>query len=663
MQSKTAVLLAAAVLAGTGNTVGAEEPVTLAPQVVTATRYSKADIDVPATTEVMSRQEIINTGASTVQDALRFTTGVIYKANPVGESGGEFLIRGKRRGTLVMLNGVSLNFRNGYADLSAIPVEDVDRIEIVRGGGAVLYGSDATGGVINVITKPGKTNAVSVSAGNFGQQRHAVTVSEGGFSANFVIDKKGRVNNISQPSDYGKFFHFTGGTKYTGNVTYQFSDALSLRVAHSNYNYGKEYWYAVHPKGKTAESIYDSRDITRKDWQGALQYEKDGLGATFAVHRNVGTTWYTYWDYESKKSPKLIGILDRKYLYESDDRTTSFDLHKEWQREDAVLLLGGGWERSAYSLLTQDKPKWNGKKAGMKGSDGKYLNDGRFYGYEEREHPHYSRDVFSLYGSYERQLGDSNQLTLSARQTWTANSPKDKEFRQFTPQVQFLHRLSEDASWFVSYGESFTLPTMDALFGAGSAKGNVDLKPETGKHYEIGMKAQHGDALWKVAVFKSGVKNFMRLKEDKNGIPRQINEDTKNHGVELSVDVRHNENWHSNWGLVVQDPKFYDAGSPKKGWQRDYGRLQLNGGVSYQGDDWQVSLQAAYTGQRVLSSYQEEVRPLLITSLHVAYTPTEAWEVYFDADNLLNREDITSHVSSRYNAQPFNYLLGVKYRF
>ena len=91
--------------------------------------------------------------------------------------------------------------------------------------------------------------------------------------------------------------------------------------------------------------------------------------------------------------------------------------------------------------------------------------------------------------------------------------------------------------------------------------------------------------------------------------------------------------------------------------------MQLNGGVTYRDDDWQVSLQAAYTGERVLSSYQEEVRPLLITSLHVAYTPTEEWEVYFDADNLLNREDITSHVSSRYNAQPFNYLLGVKYRF
>ena len=138
MKSKVAVVLAVAALTGAGNTVGAEELITLAPQIVTATRYVKADIDVPATTEVMTRQEIINTGASTVQDALRFTTGVIYKANPVGESGGEFLIRGKRRGTLVMLNGVSLNFRNGYADLSAIPIEDVERIEIVRGGGAVL---------------------------------------------------------------------------------------------------------------------------------------------------------------------------------------------------------------------------------------------------------------------------------------------------------------------------------------------------------------------------------------------------------------------------------------------------------------------------------------------------------------------------------------------
>lgn len=63
------------------------------------------------------------------------------------------MIRGKRRGTMVLVDGIPLNVRTGYYDLDRINIADVERIEVVRGGGAVLYGSDATGGVINIITK------------------------------------------------------------------------------------------------------------------------------------------------------------------------------------------------------------------------------------------------------------------------------------------------------------------------------------------------------------------------------------------------------------------------------------------------------------------------------------------------------------------------------
>lgn len=63
------------------------------------------------------------------------------------------MIRGKRRGTMVLVDGILLNVRTGYYDLDRINIADVERIEVVRGGGAVLYGSDATGGVINIITK------------------------------------------------------------------------------------------------------------------------------------------------------------------------------------------------------------------------------------------------------------------------------------------------------------------------------------------------------------------------------------------------------------------------------------------------------------------------------------------------------------------------------
>lgn len=110
--------------------------------VVTATRTEKRDVDVPATTEIITSKRLEETGATTLESAIKYTTGVVYKANTVGDNGGEFLVRGKRRGTLVMVDGVPMNFRTGYYDLDTINIADVEKVEIVRGGGAVLYGSD-----------------------------------------------------------------------------------------------------------------------------------------------------------------------------------------------------------------------------------------------------------------------------------------------------------------------------------------------------------------------------------------------------------------------------------------------------------------------------------------------------------------------------------------
>lgn len=132
--------------------VHAEEVYSLEPVLVTAERYEKRDIEIPATTAVYKQEELEKTGASTLEDALRFSTGIVFKSETSGSGGGEFLIRGKRRGTLVMVDGIPLNFRTGYYDLDTIPVETVKQVEVIRGGGAVLYGSDTTGGVINIIT-------------------------------------------------------------------------------------------------------------------------------------------------------------------------------------------------------------------------------------------------------------------------------------------------------------------------------------------------------------------------------------------------------------------------------------------------------------------------------------------------------------------------------
>ena len=125
--------------------------------VVTATRTQKRDIDVPAATTVITADEIKNSGAANASDVLEKVDGFTYKAfGPNGASMGtmtnELNVRGVRSGALVLMNGNPIAWRGKY-NLDAIPASSIERIEIVKGSGSVLYGSEAIAGVVNIITK------------------------------------------------------------------------------------------------------------------------------------------------------------------------------------------------------------------------------------------------------------------------------------------------------------------------------------------------------------------------------------------------------------------------------------------------------------------------------------------------------------------------------
>ena len=188
MKSFSKGMLMSAIILGCvtigGNTVFAEnstEEFTLDPMVITATRSEKRDVDVPASTTILSTQDLKNTGAQNLQVALGRVPGLIYKTfapggGAMGTMANEIAIRGVSNGTLVMLNGTPMNLRGKYF-LDAIPVESVERVEIVKGGGSVLYGSEAMGGVINIITKKEFSNSEFLKSNYQNEQMYAAILS------------------------------------------------------------------------------------------------------------------------------------------------------------------------------------------------------------------------------------------------------------------------------------------------------------------------------------------------------------------------------------------------------------------------------------------------------------------------------------------------------
>ncbi len=164
----TAVAIATLAPAGTYASEAALDPV-----VVTATRFNDADPKVPANITVLTRQDIRTIPANSVPELLKVVAGV--DSRPLyGALGMDATVDMRGFGstgtsnTLILLDGMRLNpVDMGGIIWSSIPVESIERIEVMHGSGTVLYGDGATGGVINIITnKSGKPRAnVSATVG------------------------------------------------------------------------------------------------------------------------------------------------------------------------------------------------------------------------------------------------------------------------------------------------------------------------------------------------------------------------------------------------------------------------------------------------------------------------------------------------------------------
>ncbi|WP_166726936.1 TonB-dependent receptor [Crenobacter cavernae] len=128
--------------------------------VVTATRVPEKVRDLPANVTVITSKDIANSSARTVQDVLSTVAGV-HLINNTGSANGTVVdLRGfgmtAISNTLILIDGVKQNPNDlSPPDLGVVPLAEIERIEVVRGSGAVAYGGGATGGVINIITRSG----------------------------------------------------------------------------------------------------------------------------------------------------------------------------------------------------------------------------------------------------------------------------------------------------------------------------------------------------------------------------------------------------------------------------------------------------------------------------------------------------------------------------
>ena len=647
------MLITGAVIVNGGNVVFAAESetqsFTLDQMIVTATRYEKKDVDVPASTVILTAEDLKNTGATNLQVALSKVPGLAYKnfgpgGAAMGTMGTEINIRGVSNGTLVLVNGTPINLRGKYY-LDSIPVENIERVEIVKGGGSVLYGSEAMGGVVNIILKKEASNSVTVGYGNLGQQKYNVNVGDEKLRVGYNLEKWGEVNGVSDGNVSLKNLAANTVTntddtqKNNISLGYSINDHLDF-----SYNYYEtearydRFLTDILSTTTTAQpgDQYNSRKYTTRQHLTQLNYNADNFKANMYFNKNdIESYGPTYFD--SKTGTSSYSIYNTK----EENRAYGIDLQKNWKINDRTnTILGATYQDEYYD-----------KSVYATGDD-------------------YERNNWAVYGQWDQALSDKNSMILSARETWTTGAKGDQNYSNFSAAGQFIHKLGEDNNIYASVGQSFIMPTFAQMYGASdTAIANPGLKPQTGVNYEIGWKKMSGDHNWKTALYHIDITDNITAKWDSKKTEYQyINEDFKNTGIEVTCDIEGENGWSYNWGVNYGDPKSKSTGlkAVKPYWDRNFGRLQLTGGVNYNKDKWTSSLTGSYLADRVgtpSSSHSEEIKPYFLTTLSTTYHADKKQDITLTMDNVLDRNDNLSHTGGYYYSTPFNFLLSYTYKF
>lgn len=661
----TMALAAAALTGGINSSSYAadETPVyTLNPITVTATRYEKKDVDIGASTQTFTAKEIEQTGADNMYAALQYLDGVVTSGmGPNGAANGsmtsKLVIRGVDSGTVVMVNGTPINWRSLY-NLENISPSSVEKVEIVRGGGAVLYGSQATGGVINIITKKVLPNEVKVGLGDKSKQDYSVSAHAGKASIAYHYNKWGNMGLISNyetvlntksstPAHMKQ--NYLGSEKNDLMLSYKFNDNVDVLY---NHNKSVNRWEYKYYDITDPNESYRNGDIK---YAKKFEYEKDFLqvnfkndnglaGHVFYNRNTMDTHAINYYGNMGTKNDVKNKVPQLKHDKETNN-SYGYDIQKIWMQGTQTFLLGSSIIRETYE------------------TSGSSYKD-------------YGRNIYSIFGSWDKTLTEKDSLTIGGRGTWTQGGPMT--FHNFSGQAQYLHKINDSQSLYASAGQSFVLPTFSQMYSKsdneGSIIGNSELRPQKGTHYELGWKAETPNRSYKLALFTEKIKDkisFVRTQEPdtKKYFYNSTNEDFKNKGIEFSVKSAETNGFGWNAGVTLQDPetKQTTARLMKKGyWDHAYGKFLLNGGVTYNQDKWSTALNFTYLANRVMTpsdKHSYDMKPYLLTSFSAKYSPNKISDVILTVENIFNREDVVSHTTSYYYSTPRNFMLSYRYKF
>ena len=474
--------------------------------VVTATRTTKRSVDVPVTTEVITREKIEMSGATQVGDLIgKYITGHYHKytglLSPVGLRGFQTEAHGDdvKGYVLILVDG----HRIGTGNAAKINVDRIERIEVTKGPASALYGSAAMGGVINLITKKGDGKPSATLLGDYGSFGYYKGHVSGGGEINdqfhfYATASCEEMDDYDDPK-FGTVYNSDETKKSFGmNLTYAFKPNHELRLGGNYADLTGEY-----PSWKNGVySEYDGN--TRQNYDKShgyadLEYNGDFFGNM--VHwRGLG---YYLWDRNHwNKGVPDPGDDQSKYT----DTTWGTDHQFTWNMASwNTLLLGVNLEK-----LNKEAEAVSGGRPSAPYTPSM----------EYDSHAYFLQDDLDLWNNRVNVVAavryDRFDVTTRKPDTGTFVSfnEKGETFDHISPKlgagIKFFDELLRVKA---NVGEGFKSPSADQLSAQYTSHadityvGNPNLDPETSQTYDVGFDILHSFFRLEAAYFHTDFKD------------------------------------------------------------------------------------------------------------------------------------------------------------
>lgn len=619
MNKKTKLIVAGlglAQLALFGEKAGAQEAQKLNEVIISTTKNDLKQSQSGKVISVITSEELSHSAGRNLAELLNQQAGitVVGAGSNAGKEKSLFFRGAASAYAVVLIDGVLATDPSGTGgafDLRLLSIDQIERIEILKGGQSTLYGSEAVAGVVNIITKksalkPLQLNAVA-TAGSYSSYKGNLGVS-------------GKLNLFNYNINYG--YSTTDGISEAenpaGNTQFFDKDGVKQNALNANFSVqiGEKLTVSPFLRYFKGDFDYDANAFTDAPNTSVSKHINGGLNAVYQLEKGKFTLNYT------KQNTKRAYVST--YPGEYEGKMDLIDVFYNHTLNEKASVLIGADNRSTSVVYSANAPSIN---------------------------------LFSTYASVF--LHDLSVFNLEVGGRFNQHS---KYGNNFTYSITPSANLTKEIKIFGTVASAFRAPTLDMLFGQYGA--NLDLKPEKSTSYEAGANfAFLADKL------KLRVVGFKRNNTDAiiYGIGGYINQDKqKDKGFEIEPSVKLGKLTVNAYYAYVEGKQISEAAVSEVLLRRPKNTYGATIGVQAITDLY-LSLNYKFTGKRVDSDFStypsvnKTLESYQLVDFYAQYTlANKRFKVFADLKNLTN-EKYTEIIG--YRTMGFNANAGLSFSY